>query len=287
VINWPDEIVTAIARRRAVLFLGAGVSRNAVTAAGLRPPLWVDVLSEGISQLQGGNSELKRMLKQGDLLTCCQLLKHKMDHKWIPFLESQFLSAYQPSDIHESIFDLDSSIILTPNFDRIYDNFAISKGGNAIKKKIYYDDDLGRAVRSTASSRLILKVHGCIDTPTRLIFTRHEYADARAKHAAFYKVIESLILTHTFVFIGCGMSDPDISLLLEDTARAFIGSPPHYIVTPSSVSSDGERILKENYNLVAVRYSNKNNHAELADGCSELVRLVDSKREELAATTLW
>ena len=44
-INWPNQLVEDLARRRAVLFLGAGVSRNSLSANRLkRPPEWSEFL---------------------------------------------------------------------------------------------------------------------------------------------------------------------------------------------------------------------------------------------------
>jgi SIR2-like domain len=288
VINWDGEIVEALARRRAVLFLGSGVSRNSRNAAGNRPPLWKAVLEEGIAQCPAPQRELRRLLKSGDYLSCCQLIKYKMGHRWIPFLERTFSTPnFLHHEIHEHIFNLDAPVTLTPNFDRIYDNYAISAGGNKVKIKKYYDGDIGRALRGNADLRLVLKVHGCIDTPDKLIFTREDYADIRASHESFYRAIEALIMTNTLIFIGCGIGDPDISLLLEQYARSFANSPPHYFITPSKPSQDYAKLLKDNYNLVCVDYSNRNEHEELVESIAALVDLVDDSRSELAKTLLW
>lgn len=37
-MDWPLELVDDLARRKAVLFLGAGVSMNATNGTGQRPP---------------------------------------------------------------------------------------------------------------------------------------------------------------------------------------------------------------------------------------------------------
>lgn len=287
-IEWPAEIVHSLARRRAALVLGAGVSRNSIGAEGAHPPIWTEFLQRGIDRAPGSHRELKRLLNQKDLLSCCQILKYRLDQNWYPFLEEQFLHPnFQPSAIHEHIFNLDSSLILTPNVDRIYDNFAVGKAQNKAKIKRFYDDDISRNIRGTENFRLILKVHGCIDAPGKLIFTREDYADARAKHGNFYRAIEAIFLTHTVIFIGCGMNDPDISLLLEQNARAFSDSPPHYFITPSGGSEEYGTMLKRNYNLSIIQYSSKENHKELVDSIRNLAEQVDARRAELASTSLW
>jgi len=287
-IEWHDDIVTALARRRAVLFIGAGVSRNSVNAQNRRPPLWSDVLARGIEKCAGSHREMNRLLKSGDLLSCCQLVKYKLGHEWVPFLEAEFLTPdFQPHEIHKHIFNLDASITLTPNFDRIYDNYAIATGGNKVKIKKYYENDIGRYLRGSLTSRLIIKIHGCIDTPNDLVFTREDYANARVKHEGFYRAIDALIMTNTFVFIGCGIGDPDISLLLEQYSRTFVNSPPHYFITASAVSVDYARMLKDNYNLICVNYSSRNEHEELGHSLAALADAVDEMRADLAEKAIW
>lgn len=287
-IDWPEDVITAIARRRSVLFIGSGVSRNSTNDAGGRPPLWRDVLSRGIEKCPPPHREMKQLLNAGDLLTCCQLVRYRMGHNWIPFLEDEFLHPnFQHHDIHRHIFDLDSSILLTPNFDKIYDNYAIATGGNKVRIKKHHDNDIGRSIRGPLSTRLILKVHGCIDTPNELVFTREDYANARVRYEGFYRAIDALIMTHTFIFLGCGVGDPDISLILEQYARTFVNSPPHYFVTSSSLSADYAKMMQDNYNLSCIKYSPRDHHEELCASLATLAELVQDERTMLADKLLW
>lgn len=52
-ISWPLPLVKDIARRKSVLFLGSGISRNSINAQGKRPPTWEEFLriaSDNISE---------------------------------------------------------------------------------------------------------------------------------------------------------------------------------------------------------------------------------------------
>lgn len=287
-IEWPEDLVSSIARRRAVLYLGAGVSMNSLGETGTKPPSWKNFLQRGIDKCVGSKAEMKRLLKSGDYLTCCQILKYRLGHDWVPFIEDSFLKPkFKPTDIHESILSLDSTIVLTTNFDKIYDNYATAKTNNFLKVKKFYDDDVARALRGGVDQRLILKVHGCIDTPDKLIFTREEYANARNKNANFYKAIDALVLTHTFLFIGCGLNDPDIMLILEQYARTFGASPPHYIVQSGRSSAEYIKMLEDNYNLRVLPYSSVHDHHELTESIINLVSKVEDQREFLAKSRLW
>lgn len=287
-ITWPDELVSAIARRRSVLFLGAGASMSSVNADGKRPPSWKKFLETGIERCAGSKSEMKRLLKNGDYLGCCQIIKYKLGHDWVPLVEQEFLHPkFPPNDLHKAIFSLDSAIVLTPNFDKIFDNYANAQNQNLLKVKKYYDDDIPRVLRGGGNQRLILKIHGCIDTPDKLIFTREDYADIRNKNANFYKAIDALVLTHTFLFIGCGMNDPDLALVLEQYARSFGAAPPQYVALSGKISPEYKRMLSSNYNLRVLEYSSVNDHKELLESVQYLVDQVEAERAKLAGSTLW
>ncbi|MGV0910300.1 SIR2 family NAD-dependent protein deacylase [Martelella sp. FOR1707] len=287
-IDWPKELIASIARRRSVLFLGAGISQNSRSADGQRPPSWQSALQLGIDKCTGSTKEMRGMLKKGDFLGCCQILKNRMGVEWVPFLEEVFRHPnFQPAEIHTAILKLDSAIVATPNFDKIYDDYAVNKTNGFLKIKKFFDDDIPRALRGNEDQRLILKVHGCIDTPDKLIFTREEYADARHRNAAFYRALDALFLTNTFVFLGCSMNDPDLNLVLEQYTRSFSFSPPHYVLLSGRISEDYRDLLLRNYNLKVVTYSAANEHAELLDSLKGLEVLVNEKRDELANTRLW
>jgi hypothetical protein len=287
-ITWPDELVSAIARRRSVIFLGAGASMNSVNAAGNRPPSWTGFLQSGIERLPAPQTELKRLLREKDFLSCCQILKYKMGYDWVPLLEETFLTPqFRPADIHRQVLRLDSSIVVTPNFDKIYDNHAMSATGNLFKVKKHYDDDIPRVLRGSENQRLILKIHGCIDTPDKLIFTREDYADIRSKYANFYRAVDALILTHTFLFIGCSMTDPDLMLMLEQYARSFGAAPPHFVALAGKLSDEYTKMLQDNYNLRVLKYSDANQHKELLESIEKLNECVEDRRDKIAASNLW
>ena len=53
-IEWPRDLVRDIAARRSVVFLGAGVSRNAANISGVHPRGWTDFLHHLAAQVEVG-----------------------------------------------------------------------------------------------------------------------------------------------------------------------------------------------------------------------------------------
>jgi hypothetical protein len=152
--------------------------------------------------------------------------------------------------------------------------------------RCYYDKDIADVFRRR--DRVVLKVHGTIDASDLIIFTRSQYALARRDYGHFYQLLRGLFVTHTFVFLGTSMRDPDMQLLLEDHAYRFEGSRPHYMAMPYDSARAGTlRVMEDTMNLKALLYDPANNHKSLADSIAALVPKVEAAREEIAATAAW
>ena len=285
-IEWPDKLIDDIARRQVVIFIGAGVSRNAIGRNGARPPMWTELLEDALKQCRQDCKHISSEIKRHDYLMACELLKEKLDEEWERLLDSKFKKPkYASADIHKDIFRLNSRFVITSNVDKIYDRLAQNKSEGTIIIKNCYDDDVANVCRTLG--RVILKLHGDIDTPAKMIFTRNEYAGARVKYGHFYSILDALILTHTFLFLGCGMRDPDMQLAMETSAFRYAHTAPHYVVLPGPVHPEIEESIRRNMNLKTLTYSPRSNHTALASSVSRLVDLVEAKRSEISVSGGW
>lgn len=288
-IAWPQPLVQDLARRRAILFLGSGVSKNSVSQADPdhRPPTWDEFLRSALERCDNPKRHVQTLLKRKDYLTACEILKHKLDEHWHEFVHQQFVEPrFQTAEIHRDIFKLDSRIVLTQNVDKIYDSFASSESNSTVYVKEYSTADVALVVRG--DRRCVLKAHGTVDSPAEMIFTREEYVRARYKYSSFYSLLDALTVTHTLLFVGCSISDPDVRLMLERHANVFPGSRPHYMVAPrGAFHADVEQSLKRNMNLRVMFYKPQDHHVELRDSLHALVSLVETQRDVLTETRDW
>jgi hypothetical protein len=289
-ISWPESLVNDLARRKAVLVLGAGISRNSKGAANKVPPDWKAFLNAALKKCERPTRHIKVLLNSDDYLTACEILKSRLsngaENKWSRLLREEFIAPrYQPSDLHKSIFALDLRLIVSLNFDKIYDTYAQNQSNNTVVVKQYFDDDVAMALRGDGYS--IIKMHGSIDSPERMIFTRSEYSLARHTHPEFYSILDALALTHTFLFLGCSLNDPDVKLFLENYTFEYLHRPPHYIVLPGSINSEVKVSTEKNLGVKTITYSDKNTHAELTDSLAELVINVDARREAIYSNHEW
>lgn len=176
-IKWPEKLVEDIARRRCVLFLGSGVSANSINADGVHPKTWIEVLQEGISKLPEDTTKKQkdvicRSIKHGDLLLACELLrKYLGSDEYKDLLKSEFFDKhFLTAKIHEEIEQLDSRLVITPNFDQIYEKYVHSIPGNDVVIAKYSDRNIADVIRS--ANRLIIKSHGDITAGDEIILRK-------------------------------------------------------------------------------------------------------------------
>src|SRR5690606_20176368 len=146
--------------------------------------------------------------------------------------------------------------------------------------KTYKDDDVAETIRRR--ERVLIKSHGTITSPNALIFTRGEYAKARSEHRDFYELLYSLLSTHTFLFVGCGLDDPDIRFLLEDYRYRNGYSHKHYFTYPKETYvPEVLGVYGDSLNIGFIQYSEADHHKELGSGLISLKSSVDVLRPEM------
>ncbi len=285
-VNWPDPIVDSLARRKAAIIIGSGVSANAKDPSGNSPPTWGAFLDKACSKLDRTPRHVSRAISGKNYLHACEYLKNRLGKEWDSILKDNFLSPkYKHSDIHKHIFDLDSRFVISLNFDRIYDNYVHKNAEGTYYIKNYYDEDLGQIIGG--SDRYLIKAHGTIDRSDKLIFTLKDYAKARVEYSKFYKIMDSILLLNSVVMIGCGLSDPDIQYLFENNKYLF-NDTSHYMILPNEFNSEEKKLYEETRGINIIQYKRRNNdHGELTIALAELVELVNDRRQLISTNMDW
>lgn len=287
-IAWCPEVVQAIGRRRSVIMIGSGVSKNSQNEKGKRPATWEDFLRSASAQI-GKPEIVEKLIDQKDFLTACEIIKRQMSRdRFVSLVQSEYQQAgYRSAKVHEHIYNLDSAIVASPNFDSIYDTYAAGISNGTLVIKDHTSTDIASYLCG-GDIRLLLKTHGTANNPADVIFTRKDYAAARTKYVLFYEILKSLVLTHTFLFIGCGIDDPDIRALFEDVQFAHDRMPYHFMTLPEhEVDPEVMTVASESMKLRFLTYSPNDGHAELTESLGELVVQVEAYREQKAKDQKW
>lgn len=285
-INWPDALVREVATRRCVFFLGAGVSASSQSPAGVRPKEWAAYLTAACDLVHDAakRATLQAMISDRRYLVALQGIKDEVDAAdYQSLLNTNFnVPAFQPSPLHEVIFNLDSRLVITTNFDKIYERYCLNASTEGFKIVPYYSQSLADELRS--DTRLIIKAHGSIDDVQKMIFTRAEYHAAKQLHPTFYELLKAIFLLNTVVFIGCGFEDPDVLLLLEEVKITASSNKPHYIlIKQGSQTEFALRDWIKTYNVRALEYGP--DHDDLTTSLVALSARVDVIRSTVGPTT--
>jgi hypothetical protein len=284
---WPKALITELASRRCIIFLGSGASASSLSLDGLKkPPTWNAFLSSLISLMnnQNDNEIIQDYLAKEKYLEAAEIiLKNISPANLTTFIRDELRNPrFQPSSIHEAVLEIDPKIVITTNYDEIYDTYCRTgsayEGYNVSK---YYDSHIISDLRSPV--RLIIKAHGCVTDVSKIVLTKSQYFKARQEFSNFYKVLDSLFLTHTILFIGYSLTDPDIQLVLENVNISAPCNHPHYFVTGNNINDAIKEASNKAYNIEFIDYP-ANDYAELNSGISELLRSVKDVRETNPST---
>jgi NAD-dependent SIR2 family protein deacetylase len=280
VIDWPSNLIEEIAYRRCILFLGAGISATAVNDEGESPKTWGDFIEGAISLMRQPSPRtvdfVRKMLEQKNYLMALQTIYDNCDPgEYGNYLRQVYSRPnYKASRIHKMIKEIDSKIVITTNFDKIYDNLC----NEHVYTVAQYTETEKILTNLKSTENVIIKAHGTIDDVDKVVFTQRQYYNAKKDHPQFYNLLHALFLTHTVLFLGYSLNDPDINLVLETVAHSSTPSSPHYIVL--KVGSEDPEIIqhwKNCYNIVALEYGP--DHSDLAKNVEDLLTRVIQYRE--------
>lgn len=260
IVTYPENVIEEFAYGRGILFLGSGVSSTSVSKEGTRLPGWTKFIEESKELLKPKHHDkleyIDAMLKHGEMLRALQVIKDYSDPgEYTRKVKQLFLArGYTPSRTHDILRRINNKITITTNFDNIYENYCRADGNLGYVTAEFTDvNKIITNIKSTEN--LIIKAHGNIEGPEKLIFTQNEYYKAHRENAQFYEVLHSLFNTNTVFFIGYSLKDPDINLLVNSELANMSKGSPHYVLIPEiEVDPELEKHWIENFNISVIPY---------------------------------
>lgn len=263
-IIWPENLIEEIAYRRCIIFLGAGVSATATDSIGAHPKTWkeliVTLLEDCKDNLSVNNlSYIENMIEKDNYLFAIQAIFDYSDSGRVShFLRKEFQhTKFKSSGVHEIIRELDSKIVVTTNFDKLFDDVCCA-GISSCAERYYsffdYRETPAIINNIRSSTNVVIKAHGKIDDCDKLIFSAKQYHKAQIDYSEFYQLLSALFLTHTVLFLGYSLQDPDINLLLQSIRPCLGESSPHYLVCKHGTPAPLKKLWEEMYNIHLIEY---------------------------------
>jgi hypothetical protein len=267
-IDWPPALVTELAERRCIMFLGAGASMGSVAEDGLaRPPDWAQFLKDA-ALLVPSDADRKHavtLIGKYQFLDAAEIIVERSNPAdFTDYLRRTLVQPrFGPSEIHKVVLEIDPKIVITTNYDEIYDHYCISghaeSGYNICR---YYDRFAVENIRSRI--RLVIKAHGCVSDATKIVLSRSSYYGAKRDYPGFYQLLDALFLTHTLLFVGAGLTDPDIQLVLENANLSVPSAHPHYALVEKSRHATIKAAIKKTHNVELIEYPRTKHDVALA-----------------------
>jgi hypothetical protein len=279
-IHWPENLIEELAYRRGILFLGSGVSATAKNDKGESPETWNGFLRKIKDLIKNPNQVdldfIEKMLDQENYLMALQAIHDLSDSgAYSKYMKDTFARGkFIASNVHKAIKKINSKIVITTNFDKIYDNLCNDD------LYVKYDYQKTKSIISNVKSpeNIIIKAHGTIDDTNEIVFTSEQYYTTQEKYPEFYSLLKALFLTNTVLFLGYSLNDPDINLVLQSFPNTSNSSAPHYIVVKEGTSQHVIKHWEKTYNVRCLEYGPSYDNFE--ENIEELQELVASLRAE-------
>jgi tetratricopeptide (TPR) repeat protein len=243
----PQTLQDRLRQRKLIPFVGAGVSMAVKRSDGTRLfPSWKQLLMSAADRLdqetKGKEAAAIRALlelDEPDYLYAAQQSRKALGAVWYEYLSNQIdLSRADVADdslaLARAIWELNSQLVLTTNYDRVL-RWACPQSGDLQEWDIDAVAEQAQFLRQGVKRHTVWHLHGQIGNKTNLILTPDGYErlyfdDAtKGKHAAASQTLRSSLAGYSFLFIGFSLDDEHFGARLKAVADIYEGANgPHY-----------------------------------------------------------
>jgi hypothetical protein len=196
---FPKPVLDDLVTGKWLPVVGAGMSLNATVSGGRKMPLWAGMgkqltdelsdfvptsLLDGISAYQHEFGRARLIERLSDIL---------------------FIKEAQPGEVHKEFCTIPFDIVCTTNFD-----FLLERQYDLTPRYVYpvVDEDQ-LSINTGNAGTLLLKLHGDLRHPSRLIVSEADYDGFLAGYPLLATYLANQLITKTAIFIGYSLDDPD------------------------------------------------------------------------------
>ena len=187
----------ASANNKLVVFVGSGVSAN----SGI--PMWNGIINE-IKERIDFDSENE----QDNLVIAQYFYNSRGEKEYYDLLKDKLDLDVEPNELDDKILELNPYHIITTNYDNLIESQATKKG--MFYDVVSKDSDLPY----TPNGRMIIKMHGDF-TNRNIVFKEDDYLSYSNNFKLIETFIKSIFATHTVLFVGYSLKDPDIKYIFK------------------------------------------------------------------------
>lgn len=199
------EVIESSRKNKLVFFVGAGVSTLS------NYPQWWSLVDRYHDELYGLKKE--GIYSSEEYLRIPQIFHNvKGEGAYDGILKEIFQVERFTNQIHDKILAMNPAHLITTNYDNLIDIVCAKRG--KYFSIISAEEDVAKAI----SPRYILKVHGDFRRGYKgenIVLKEDDYLNYEHNYPLISNLMRSIIATHTIVFIGYGLGDYNINMLLN------------------------------------------------------------------------
>lgn len=260
----PRSLENEYLNEKCVLFVGAGISSRITRPDGTRVPNWNQFVGELIEFAYGREyfsdeekHDLFNMLNHNKSISVAQIVIDELKKsEFQAFLSEEFHNLEPNDPIYPILCKMSFRAIVTTNFDTLiedaFQHFASQK------IKTWTQDEIHENL-AQIEEPFLLKLHGTYERQSTVVLGIRGYLECLYKNQIMQELMESLLLTNTFLFIGYSMSDPDINEIIYYINVISNGNGRnHYIaIEKGRITALEKKYLRKYKNLIVVEYENQ------------------------------
>jgi hypothetical protein len=197
--HFPKPLLDDLVTGKWLPVVGAGMSRNAIVPSGKSVPLWDDLGRD----LAGEMADYP----YAGALDAISAYAHEYGRPRLVerLAEALMLSDARPGEAHRAFCSIFFDIVCTTNLDFLLERqYAASPH---YCRPVIDEDQL--AVNAKSPGTTLLKLHGDVHHPARLVVTEEDYDAFLDKYPLLSTYLANLLITRTAVLIGYSLDDPD------------------------------------------------------------------------------
>ncbi len=252
----PPELIEDIRDGNCVPVIGAGFSMNAILPDGCNMPLWDDLCKVVTTRLREKSSGSPTK----DLSNYCrkrgrsELIKLLRDHLHI--------RTAKPGLAHIEFAKIPFEHVITTNFD-----FLLERAYDISNRPCLpvVDEDL-LPFRPIKGETQLIKMHGDLHHPSLLVMLEEDYDNFPKQRERMFQAIAHLLVSHSILFIGYSLDDPDFRQILKFVENQFkLHHPAYALLVDASESKINEYERRGVATVVSLPINKKGYGAALAN----------------------
>lgn len=212
------DFVPAVIDGQAAIFAGAGLSRSAgfvdwkglLRAFAIELGLDLDVESDLVAVAQ------YHLNREGRI-------RNRLNQKVV----DEFDRAATSTEAHLTIAALPIATIWTSNYDSLIEDALVASGAVTTIRS----PGKSLTVTKRGATREVLKLHGDVSDPDRVVITKEDYERYARDNEGFLLRLKNDLISKSFLFVGFSFADPNLELILSQV-RSVVGDSPrtHYAI---------------------------------------------------------